>query len=66
MNNNVKMARIGANMTQTDLAKRTGMTRQTIGLIEKGSYNPSLQLCIALAKELGKTLDELFWEVDER
>lgn len=65
MKNNVKFARISANITQTDLARKTGITRQTIGLIEKGVYNPSLQLCIALAKELGKTLDELFWEVDD-
>lgn len=66
MKNNVKVARISANITQTDLARKTGITRQTIGLIEKGVYNPSLQLCIALAKELGKTLDELFWEVDDQ
>ena len=64
MKNNVKLARLSANITQTDLATKTGITRQTISLIEKGAYNPSLQLCIALAKELGKTLDELFWEVD--
>ncbi|WP_392455279.1 helix-turn-helix transcriptional regulator [Chryseomicrobium aureum] len=66
MKNNVKLARLSANITQTDLAKKTGITRQTISLIEKGAYNPSLQLCIALAKELGKTLDELFWEVDDQ
>ena len=66
MKNNVKLARISANITQTDLARKIGITRQTIGLIEKGVYNPSLQLCIALAKELGKTLDELFWEVDDQ
>jgi len=66
MKNNVKLARLSANITQTDLARKTGITRQTISLIEKGSYNPSLQLCIALAKELGKTLDELFWEVDDQ
>ncbi|PJK16135.1 transcriptional regulator [Chryseomicrobium excrementi] len=66
MKNHVRSARIAANITQTDLARKTGITRQTIGLIEKGTYNPSLQLCIALAKELGKTLDELFWEVEEK
>ncbi|XKH49869.1 helix-turn-helix transcriptional regulator [Chryseomicrobium palamuruense] len=66
MKNNVKLARLSANITQTDLARKTGITRQTISLIEKGAYNPSLQLCIALAKELGKTLDELFWEVDDQ
>lgn len=51
-------------MTQEQLARRVGVTRQTIGLIEKGEYNPSLQLCVAIAKELNKTLDDLFWEVE--
>ena len=51
-------------MKQDELATVTGVTRQTIGLIEKGDYNPSLNLCIAIAKALDKTLDELFWEVD--
>lgn len=37
------------------------MTRQTIGLIEAGKYNPSLKLCLAISKVLGKGLDELFW-----
>jgi len=50
-------------MTQQQLAKKVGVTRQTIGLIEKGEYNPSLQLCISIAKSVSKTLDELFWEV---
>jgi putative transcriptional regulator len=49
-------------MKQEDLAQVVGVTRQTIGLIEAGKYNPSLKLCIAICKALGKTLDELFWE----
>lgn len=65
MKNNVKIARIKVSMKQERLAAKTGVTRQTIGLIEKGTYNPSLQLCIAIAKALHKTLDELFWEVEE-
>lgn len=64
MRNNVKITRIKLSMNQQELAQRVGVTRQTIGLIEKGEYNPSLKLCIALAKELNKTLDELFWEVE--
>lgn len=64
MNNNVKISRMKLSITQQQLAKRVGVTRQTIGLIEKGEYNPSLKLCIAIAIELHKTLDELFWEVD--
>lgn len=64
MKNNVKRTRISKDITQEQLAKRVGATRQTIGLIEKGEFNPSLHLCVAIAKELGKTLDELFWEVE--
>lgn len=62
MNQKMKFARMEKGMTQEQLANRVGATRQTIGLIEKGKYNPSLQLCIAIAKALNKTLDELFWE----
>ncbi len=65
MKNNVKITRIKISLSQEQLAKRVGVARQTIGLIEKGEYNPSLQLCIAIAKELNKTLDELFWEVEQ-
>lgn len=64
MKNNVKITRIQVTMTQEELAKKVGVTRQTIGLIEKGEYNPSLQLCVSIAKVLGKTLDQLFWEVE--
>jgi len=64
MKNNVKIIRMKMSMTQEQLAKRVGVTRQTIGLIENGKYNPSLQLCIAIANELNKTLDDLFWEVE--
>lgn len=63
MKNNVKIARLQCSMTQQQLAKKVGVTRQTIGLIEKGEYNPSLHLCISIAKSVSKTLDELFWEV---
>lgn len=65
MKNNVKITRLNASITQEELARKVGVTRQTIGLIEKGKYNPSLQLCIAIAKVLHKTLDELFWEVED-
>ena len=65
MRNNVKITRMKSSITQEQLARKVGVTRQTIGLIEKGEYNPSLHLCISIAKELNKTLDELFWEVDE-
>lgn len=63
MNNRVKECRIEKSLTQSELAQLTGVTRQTIGLIESGKYNPSLNLCLAIAKVLNKTLDELFGEV---
>ena len=58
----MKAARAALDMSQGDLAAATGVTRQTIGMIEAGDYNPSLKLCLAICKTLGKTLDELFWE----
>lgn len=61
-NKKIKIARIECDMNQEDLAKSVGVTRQTIGLIEAGNYNPSLNLCIAICKALGKTLNDLFWE----
>ncbi|MCC2931355.1 MULTISPECIES: helix-turn-helix transcriptional regulator [Bacillus] len=64
MTNRVKLARVEKGWTQSQLAQYVQVTRQTIGLIEKGKYNPTLQLCIAIAKALDKTLDELFWEGD--
>lgn len=60
----LKFRRIELNMSQTQLAKRAGVTRQTIGLIEAGEFNPSIKLCIAICKALDTTLDELFWEDD--
>lgn len=58
----LKMARIEHDLSQGELAEKVGVTRQTIGLIELGKYNPTLNLCIAICKTLNKTLDELFWE----
>ncbi|MBP3337809.1 MAG: helix-turn-helix transcriptional regulator [Lachnospiraceae bacterium] len=61
----LKFARIEKDISQIELAKMIGVTRQTIGMIESGDYNPSLKLCLAICKALGKTLDDLFWEDDE-
>ena len=61
----LKLARVEHNLTQAELAERVGVTRQTIGLIENGRYNPTLHLCIAIAKALDKTLNDLFWEESE-
>ena len=49
-------------MTQQDLAKVVGVSRQTINAIEKGEYNPTIRLCRTICRALGKSLDELFWE----
>ncbi len=64
-NMKLKLARIEKNLSQQELADRVDVTRQTIGLIEKGNYNPTLNLCIKIAKALERTLDQLFWEDDQ-
>ena len=64
-NKRPKIARIEHDLSQEQLGERVGVTRQKISMIESGNYNPTLNLCIAICKELGKTLDELFWEVSE-
>ena len=61
-NMKMKLARVEKGLSQEDLAALVEATRQTIGLIEKGKYNPTLNLCIKIAKALDKTLNELFWE----
>lgn len=61
----MKFRRIELDMSQTELAQRAGVTRQTIGLIESGDFNPSIKLCIAICKALGVTLNDLFWEDEE-
>lgn len=57
----MKMARLERGLSQQQLAEQVDSTRQTIGLIEAGDYNPSLRLCIAICKTLGLTLNDLFW-----
>lgn len=61
-NMKMKIARTEADLSQEELSEIVGVTRQTISLIEKGTYNPSLKLCIAICKALNKKLDDLFWE----
>lgn len=58
----LKAARAEKDMTQGTLAEAVGVSRQTVNAIEKGEYNPTINLCRAICKTLGKTLDELFWE----
>ena len=61
-NMKMKFRRRDLGMSQTELAEKAGVTRQTIGLIEAGDFNPSLNLCIAICVALGVTLNDLFWE----
>lgn len=63
-NLSIKAARAQKDMTQKDLAQAVGVSRQTINAIEQGEYNPTIKLCRAICRALGKTLDELFWEDD--
>lgn len=58
----MKAARAAVGLSQADLAETVGVTRQTIGLIEAGGYNPTLNLCVAICKALRVTLNDLFWE----
>ena len=61
----LKAARAAKDLSQQALAEKVGVTRQTINAIEKGDYDPSINLCIAICRELDKTLDEIFWEEEE-
>lgn len=58
----LKSARAARDLSQQQLAEAVGVSRQTINAIEKGDYNPTIRLCLAICHVLGKTLDELFWE----
>ena len=62
MENHVRALRKALGLSQEELGKRCGVSRQTINAIEKGEYNPTINLCRSICKILGKTLDELFWE----
>ncbi|KPK91798.1 MAG: Cro/Cl family transcriptional regulator [Anaerolineae bacterium SM23_ 63] len=59
--NKVRLARVAKDLTQEQLAIKVGVTRQTIGLIEAGKYNPSIKLCLLIAKFTDTTLNDLFW-----
>lgn len=60
-NDKMKQRRIECELSQSELAKRVGVSRQTINMIENGGYNPTVELCIRICKELSVTLDYLFW-----
>ncbi|HER1979428.1 TPA: helix-turn-helix transcriptional regulator [Streptococcus pyogenes] len=61
----LKAARAGKDLSQQALADLVGVSRQTIAVVEKGDYNPTINLCIAICRVLDKTLDDLFWEADD-
>ena len=61
MKNHVKIARDKADLTQQQLADAVGISRQTVLRIEKGSFNPSLKLCLLICYTVNATLDEIFW-----
>ncbi|MDO4882553.1 MAG: helix-turn-helix transcriptional regulator [Oscillospiraceae bacterium] len=58
----LKSARAALDLSQQQLAEKVGVSRQTINAIEKGDYNPTIKLCVAICRVLGKTLDDLFWD----
>jgi len=66
MKNGVRVARVQKDYTQQELAEKVGVTRQTISLIEKGEYNPTLKLCLNICYAVDKGLDEVFWVDKER
>ena len=61
-NNAMREARGSKGLSQQQLADRLGVSRQPINAIESGDYNPTIRLCIGICKELGRTLNDLFWE----
>lgn len=63
-NISIKVARAQLDMTQKQLAEKVDISRQTMNAIEQGEYNPTIKLCRAICKVLGKSLDELFGEDD--
>ena len=60
MENQIRALRKERGISQEDLAKRCGVSRQTINAIENNKYDPTLSLAFHLARELDTTVDELF------
>lgn len=60
MRTRIKELRARYDLTQEELAKKVGVRRETILFIEKGNYNPSLNLAHDIAKALQTTIDDLF------
>ncbi|MCG8502746.1 MAG: helix-turn-helix transcriptional regulator [Firmicutes bacterium] len=64
--NSVRQSRGEAKLTQEELADMVGVTRQTVGLIEKEKYNPTIALCLKMSRVLNKSIDQLFWLEEDR
>ncbi|MBE6654169.1 MAG: helix-turn-helix transcriptional regulator [Ruminococcaceae bacterium] len=64
-NDRMKERRSTLGLSQAELAKRIGVSRQTINMIENGGYNPTIELCIRICRELGVTLNDLFWREND-
>ena len=62
INEKMKEARRALSMSQADLARIVGVSRQTVNMVESGEYNPTLGLCLKICRALEKTLDQLFWQ----
>ncbi|MHC5267876.1 helix-turn-helix transcriptional regulator [Enterococcus sp. LJL98] len=64
--NQVKLHRVSlGNLTQSELAKQVGVTRQTMNLIEAEKYNPTIRVCLLIAKALDTSIEKLFWMEEE-
>jgi len=66
LENRVREVRNERDLTQEELARLVGVTRQTILAVEKGGYEPSVRLALVLASSLAVSVDELFWLGEER
>ena len=65
LDNQISIWRAHKKMTQDQLAKEVGVTRQTIVALEKNRYNPSLDLAFRISKALGKKIDEVFTHISD-
>lgn len=65
LDNEISIWRAHKKMTQDQLAKTVGVTRQTIVALEKNRYNPSLDLAFRISKALGKRIDEVFTHISD-
>ncbi len=63
VNEKMKKARLAKGLSQLELSKLIGVSRQTVNMIENGDYNPTVSLCIRICKALNVTLNDLFWEI---